>query len=420
VGTAPLLIFEFAAFLVFFLFLGYSWYSTKIYYPDSSHLLIIFILIAICALIPLPDFLLKIISPKTFNLYNQYSIYLDQAKIHSLSFYSLATKEGIIKFIAFLIIFFVAANCVNKREQFKRLFLIIISLGVILAFYGIAKKYFILGKETTHSFSTFGNRNHYAGYMIMIASLATGYALYCQNKFKRFIFGFASAIICASVFLSLSRAGSLSLLFSLTLIFLLLKKDGRIAKSYWIIGLVVILALFLVSAAGFSAIRDRFMLFWQGLFGRWTVVRDSLGMLRDFPFFGVGLDNFQYVFPIYQKRPTFPSYYEYLHNDHFQLIVETGLIAAAAYFFFLFKIFREIFKKLKERNDSFIKGVTLGGLCGLLGVIFHSFFDFNFHIPATSFLFWLILGLIYRCVHTHFHYYTPENDRQVQNDRETF
>jgi O-antigen ligase len=418
VDNLPLSSAQLLSFTLFFLFyIQNKSFSLKVIYPSCSYLIIIFLFIVILQLLPLPNALLKVISPKTHYLYERYLTDLEFLRLHSLSFYSLLTKEELIKFISFLIVFFVPLNAFTEKKQFKRAFFTIIFLGLALAFYGVAKKYFILGKTATESFSTFGNRNHYAGYMVMVAPLAISYAVYCENKFKRLIFGFIGAIICTSVFLSLSRAGSLSLVLSLLIMALIMISQGRTKNTYWIIGISVVLAVLLTSIAGVSPIGERFKQFWQGLFDRWQVARDSLAMIKDFPIFGIGWGNFRYVFTLYQKFSISPNYYKYLHNDHLQLVVETGLIGAALYFGFLFKIFWEIFSELKKRRDYFTKSVVLGGLCGLIGVIFHSFFDFNFHIPAISFLFWFILGLIYKCVQTHF-YFMPKAD--IENEREKF
>ncbi|MEM7816908.1 MAG: hypothetical protein QXZ20_03270, partial [Candidatus Aenigmatarchaeota archaeon] len=147
-------------------------------------------------------------------MYRQFSF---QENFSTLSIYPLVTKIEIIKFISFVSAFFLILNIFEKKEQFKRAVLIIIFLGLVLSFYGLIKKYFILEKEITGSFSTFGSRNSFAGYMLMVASLAIGYTLTYQDKAKKLIFSFISAILCASIFLSLSRAGSLSLIFSLLL-----------------------------------------------------------------------------------------------------------------------------------------------------------------------------------------------------------
>jgi O-antigen ligase len=136
-------------------------------------------------------------------------------------------------------------------------------------------------------------------------------------------------------------------------------------------------------------------------------------MLKDFPLLGVGWGNFRYAFTFYKNVTPFPAYYEHLHNDNLQLVVETGLVGSFLYFLFLFKIFKDIFINLKKRHDPFVKGIVLGGLCGLMGTIFHGFFEYNFHIPAISLLFWFMSGLIYKCVHMHFQpYKTKEIDER--------
>jgi len=177
-----------------------------------------------------------------------------------------------------------------------------------------------------------------------------------------------------------------------------------IKEKYWTIGIVAVLATILVLIAGTGPIEKRFFYLWQDRYVqaiRWFMVKDSVKMVRDFPLFGVGWGNFQYIFTLYRKI-IYNRYVVHLHNDHLQLIIETGLIASFFYFSFLFKIFKDILTKLKTRKDPLVKSLAMGGICGLLGVMLHSIVDFNFHIPAIAILFWLILGLTYKLVNTHF------------------
>jgi len=320
--------------------------------------------------------------------------------------YAVSTKEELIKFSSFIIIFFTAINVLEDRNQFKRVIFCIIFWGFILAFYGLVKKYAFAQKAVTYSysFSTFGNKNHYAAYMIMATTLATGYTLLQRDRIKKYLLGFVTAIMSVSVFLSLSRAGSLSLIFSFTLFTFLLRRERMIKEKYWTIGIVAVLATILVLIAGTGPIEKRFFYLWQDRYVqaiRWFMVKDSVKMVRDFPLFGVGWGNFQYIFTLYRKI-IYNRYVVHLHNDHLQLIIETGLIASFFYFSFLFKIFKDILTKLKTRKDPLVKSLAMGGICGLLGVMLHSIVDFNFHIPAIAILFWLILGLTYKLVNTHF------------------
>jgi len=320
-----------------------------------------------------------------------------------LSLYNFSTKEAAITFFSFVAIFIVTMNIINDKIQIKRMILIIIFLSLTITFYGIARKYFILGKELTGSFGTFGNRNQYAAYMVMVVPLTVGFALSCKNQFQKFIFAFFSAIITAGVFLSSSRGGSLSLIFSFALMFFLLKKEKLIKGNYWAFCIPIFLGIGFLLTTGFEPFKNRLFVLWESLGLRWTVNEEAFKIIKDFPLFGVGLGNFNHIFTIYQKS-TYSLYYKHLHNDYLQLIIETGLIGAFVYFAFLFKIFKNIFSELKQRHDSFAKNIVIGGVCGLFGLMIHSFFDFNFHIPAVSLLFWFILALTYKCSYVHFYH----------------
>src|SRR3989338_1597200 len=217
VGTLALAIAQgviMSVFIVFFARFAFL-KPYKIFYPPYFYLLFIFIAIAVFQLLPQPSFFLKIISPQTVFLNQKYMPQGEEVKFFPLALYTLAAKREIIKFIAYFAIFFLTVNTINKKEQFQRAVLTIIFLGIALAVYGLVTKYYVLGSEVPGSFSSFGNQNHFAGYMVMIVPLTVGYALHIQNKLYKFLVGFAAALISVSVFLSLSRGGLISLFFAL-------------------------------------------------------------------------------------------------------------------------------------------------------------------------------------------------------------
>jgi O-antigen ligase len=406
VGQIPLSIIEIISLCSFSLLVFNAKISNrKIIYPAKISLIMIFLLLILFQMAYLPNFLIKIISPHTYILKQQYNPYFNIFGFSQLSFYPLVNIEELIRFISFFFIFICTLNVFEKKEQFERVTLVLIFLGLLLSFYGVITKYFILQKEVSRAFSTFGNRNHFAAYMIMIAPLSIAYALCCRNKNKKIIFSFIAAIICSAVFLSLSRGGSLSLIISLFFMSFLLMKEKLHGNQYWIIAAIIIFALILVSMSGFGPIGQRMSILKEGFAGRWFIMSDSLAMLKDFPLFGIGLGGFKYVFTLYQKSRQVAIYYDYLHNDYMQFLIESGLVCAALLSFFFLRLFKNILIELNKRHDSFAKSIVIGGSCGMLAVSMHSFVDFNFHIPAVSLLFWFILGLVYKCVTTHF--YSP-------------
>jgi O-antigen ligase len=409
VEKIPLFVIEVVALFIFlFLLFLTKKYNQKLIYPAKINLFIIFLSITFLQIIYFPVFFLKIISPNTYLLKQQYGGYF--TNFSQLSFYSIVTLEELVKFVSFFLIFICVLNIFTTKKQFERMLLILIFIGLSLALYGVVKKYFVLQRQSSYSFSTFGNKNHFAAYMIMISNVSVAYALYCKNKYKKIIFSFIAAIICASVFLSLSRGGSISLIIALIMMSCLLAKEKVQTNQHWIIMGVIIFALVLVSISGFGPLSNRMSFVWNSLMDRWTIVADAFTIFKNFPIFGVGLGNFSDIFTLYQ-RSKFVAYYDYLHNDYLQFLFEAGLISAVLLLVFFFSLFKAILNETSNRHDPFVKNIVIGGFCGIAGTVIHSFIDFNFHIPAVTFLFWLLLGLIYKCAYTHFHSGNPADEK---------
>lgn len=185
--------------------------------------------------------------------------------------------------------------------------------------------------------------------------------------------------------------------------FCFMAKEKLHNGQYWLIAAVIIFAALLISISGFDPIQQRMSILKEGFIGRWLTLSDSLNIFKNFPLFGIGLDNFKYVFTMYQRSKQFAIYYDYPHNDYLQFLLESGLVCTIVLSVFFFNLFKNLFIELNRRHDPFVKSIVIGGMSGLLGVIVHSFVDFNFHVPAVALLFWLLLGLIYKCVYTHFY-----------------
>ncbi|MCQ9206069.1 MAG: O-antigen ligase family protein, partial [Omnitrophica bacterium] len=349
----------------------------KIFYPLGIFYLFGFFLIAIFQLAPLSKNLLQAISPKTAYLYQNYLSPQIEKSIYSLTLYPFSTKQELIKIFSFFCIFFVVINVVNKRAQFERLFIIIFFWAAILAFYGIMKKYLISGQEgDTVVFSTFSYRNIYANYMQMVVPLCIGYALFCDNLYKKAFFSFLAAVMAVSVFLSLSRIGSVSLIISLLLMsgcFLVSRKSNR-RKNAIIIMLIVVIIGGLFLLTGVEPLVARFSKTEAGILSRGQIYKDSLGILKDFPIFGIGLGNFKHIFPSYQSFYS-PYFIDKVHSDYLQFCIEAGMLAAFFCLLFFGTIFKDIIFEIKQRRDPFVKNIVIGGMCGLIGVIIHNLFD---------------------------------------------
>lgn len=392
----PLSISQSAAFLLFFAFALRSCLKNEISFVKFfTFPALLFIALILLQLLALPRDFLAFLSPATAALYEKFGT---TASAYCLSVYRQNTLNMLIFFLSCLAVFFTVLNYLDTKEKIRRLLSAIIFTGFAFALYGIARRLFVAVPE----FSTFTNRNHFAAYMGMVIPLAITYS-FLTTPARSLIFGFIAVVEMLALFLSLSRAGIVSFALSvLILLFLLWVKKRAVKKIAIVIpallGLIIFLALI-----GLSPVAQRLGTLMNGskaFSGRAAVLKDSLSMIADFPFFGTGLGTFGDIF---QKYRTFPLHfdvtYHFAHNEPAQLLVECGLIGLVLIFFFLASPLKNIFSLWLRRRDSFAVHTALGGLISIVFIMLHSQFDFIMHIPANGYLFFIVLALTFRAIY---------------------
>jgi O-antigen ligase len=122
---------------------------------------------------------------------------------------------------------------------------------------------------------------------------------------------------------------------------------------------------------------------------RLAIDRDALRMALKRPALGWGLGTFKTVYP--QFRSFYSNFFvNAAHNDYLQLLAETGVLGFAIMIWFLLALWRRSNKKLANWSANVNGAVTLGALIGCLGILIHSFVDFNLQIPANAALFYVL------------------------------
>ena len=114
-----------------------------------SPLNIFFVLIIsliVIQVIPLPPFIVKFVSPHTFelkkNVYELTSVPGDSANAWmNLSLYSLATYNGLTKLLSYAALYFMIINTVRDRKRIKTLVYVLIIMGLFQVLYGVAQTY---------------------------------------------------------------------------------------------------------------------------------------------------------------------------------------------------------------------------------------------------------------------------------------
>jgi len=117
-------------------------------------------------------------------------------------------------------------------------------------------------------------------------------------------------------------------------------------------------------------------------------------MLMKRPILGWGLGAFPAAYPEFRSFYT-NFFVNQAHNDYLQLLVETGLAGFSIAVWFLVLVFRQAAAKLKDKDwtENATGALTVAALLGCVGILVHSFLDFNLQIPANAALFYVLCAI---------------------------
>ena len=385
-------------------------------------LLALFLLLILFQMIALPSGILKIISSKTFALRSGLSL---EPSVSSfpLSFYPLLTQIEFFKWFTLigLFIFLLGWESLEQSDRTKQQLLVaVMTAGVLESLYGMFE--FFSGHRHILHFpaetlvssvtGTFINRNYFAGYLLMVIPLSVGFLFSREaNRTGRYrgwrhwlssldgktlLIGFSVMVMIVGLLFSASRMGIVSLLLSFSLISLFSRNPWK--ERTFSRGSILILGLAILWAAwiGLDAVIDRFFTASEGLEGRWAFWVNTFQIFKDFPMFGSGLGTFIQVFPMYRSIHI-QGLVSHAENDFLQLASEVGVIGLGLLLVLFFYLFMKALSGIRSLSESEPgRHIAIGGLVGILALMFHSLVERNIQVPANAFLYTFIFALVLR------------------------
>lgn len=418
VTVLPITIIEsFVGFMILFWLMDMAYKRSLSFLKTGLFLpIILFLGLVIFQLVPLPISFIGLISGKAAHLYEKLIPPVVSGTFFSLSISPNITIAELFKVFTYMGIFFLTINKIETKRQFDYTLNAIIFFGVFISIFGIIQKHSYSGKvywfDTSGSaitpFGPFVYRNNFSGYINMIIPLTLGYFLTDIPSSKKAIYGLCMWIMFSALLLSLSRSGILIYVLVLAGMLLLSRLRRSLKHKVKTVAVCFSLVFFLtVFFIDFKDVLKRFINLSQNetlmTFGRGYSWWDILRLWRDFPLLGTGLGTFGNISSMYKTTPV-QAMFSYAHNDYLQLLSEVGLIGFICVFLFFFFYFKRVSKMWLRRHNSYVVSLVLAGSASIFGVLAYSFLDFNLHIPANALLFFVIMGLVYRLVHTRFSY----------------
>jgi O-antigen ligase/tetratricopeptide (TPR) repeat protein len=389
--------------------------------------------VMVVQVLPLPWFLVKLISPATYELYQETLGLTGPVHWMRLTVDLKATVLALVQFAAYVMFYVVSVQLLSDGKFLRRTVSLVVGFGAVLAFVAIVQHYIsprtIYGMREAFMGNVFGpyvNRNHFAGLMIMVFPVAFCMMLYNKPKvsyesWREKILGFFSyrtinvyllltlgmLLIGASVFVSLSRGAIVSLCASLLLmgVFMTVKLSrgsGERGK-----GLIVaaFFGVLLLSVGWFG---------WKPIFERFDQIRnpngdvesarldawqDSLGIIGNFPVAGTGAGTFFEAFKAYKQATTVPGFFVHAHNDYIEIAADQGVLSLVLFLAFIFSVFASL-KVFAKRHERYSIYLYLGALTGLTAILLHCLVEFHLHVGANALYFFFVAALCVAAANT--------------------
>lgn len=241
----------------------------------------------------------------------------------------------------------------------------------------------------------FVNRNHFAGYIAMLAPVAlilTDQALRRRALALFVLFLAADVALLYALAMSLSRGAILAFLAACLALFawFLFRRRFKATLAY-----LVLLAAFATAVYSASPfLRERLQTLrdpLQTLSGQSRLMewRESLSVWPAYPVLGVGANALRMIYPQF-RHSTAGRWLIFAENEYIQLLVEGGLVGVALAGALVWAAWRRAREAAEPASGPVVLAVTGAALVAAV----HCLFDFPFHLPLYTVTLASLIGLI--------------------------
>jgi O-antigen ligase len=378
--------------------------------------------------LPMPPSWVAALSPESARMYALTDVLGIARDTLTLSVDADASKQSLLRTIAYLCVFFLTLALVNRRPRVLLLARALVYAAVAHSVYAVlmhlsgAQGEFF-GAVINHgaqASGTYVNRNHFAGYLEMtlalgIGLLIAGISSRRADTWKRFFRDTLEWVLSPKMVLRLSlcvlvialttthsRMGNTAFFASLLVagvIGIALSRHATRNTVLLLASLVVIDLLIVGSWFGVEKLARRI----EETTAREVQQREepaahTLGMIRSYPALGAGPGTFYVTFEAYRPEAVV-DYYDYAHNDYAQFAAESGMLGLGLLGLFVVLSLVTALRGQWERRDPLMRGMSFASIMGVTAILIHSAVDFNLQIPANAAYFMILLAFGWISLH---------------------
>lgn len=325
----------------------------------------------------------------------------------------LVARREFLRVLVYAFVFLAVLNHLHRQEHVQIIAFTLIGLAVLEAGYAIYQfvtstnvVWNLINPYKHRGSGTYICPNHLAGFLEMLLPLAVSYAIVGRLKpLARIFLGYAALMMLAGILVSVSRASWAATALSVAgLCLLLVRYPNFRIRVLPVFALVMLVGVFAIRHT--DRILDRVKStprmdnISQDM--RLAIWGSAWRMWQTRPWCGVGPAHFDYRFPEFrpagvQLRP------DRVHNDYLNTLTDWGIVGAgiaglglAALVVGVVQTWPHVRRGKKDFGDPLTSkfAFVLGAGLGLVALAWHSFFDFNLHIPANALLAAVLAALL--------------------------
>ncbi|MGC8839419.1 MAG: O-antigen ligase family protein, partial [Anaerolineae bacterium] len=239
----------------------------------------------------------------------------------------------------------------------------------------------------------YGSPNNLALFLERVVPIAAAYLVWGHREWRKGLYSGVLAFLMVGLYLTFSRG---AWFLALPVAFLVLGALGGRRTLLAAAGALAVMALALVPLAHTPRVQSLLNLQEGTAFFRLQLWQSAGNMILDHPLFGVGPDNFLYL---YRTRYVLPSAWQELnlshpHNALLDFWTRTGLLGLGAFGVTAVAFFRRALDLWRRAGDPDARALAAGLTGSMAGALAHGLIDNIYFLVDLAFVYALTMALI--------------------------
>jgi O-antigen ligase len=292
----------------------------------------------------------------------------------------------VLKYIEYFIIYFMIVNYLKDTDQIKRLVFCLFLTCFIISIFGI----FQIpggGRVSAPFEGEIGEPNTLGGYLLFIGAIATALFVKTENPKTKLMLSLLILCIIPPFLFTQSRSSYLAFVPTCLVLGSLMRQ--RVIVVGFLLIVLLISPLILP-----GLVKERILYTFKQPESSGQII---VGNMRLDTSTSARINSLKDILRDWPKHPILGygvTGYGFIDSQLPRILIETGIVGLIAFLYLLYSIFRLAINRMKEVKSPYFKGLAIGFLAGLVGLLFHSLGANTFIIVRIMEPFWFFAGII--------------------------